>query len=339
MFFLRVLLLFAVADMIASPLLERLEKARPGDFVVFEADQMVSLLAVRAVSCDTLILEEISAPSIALQNKKESWGAWISASAPGHTSWSMVEIDIPSRQIVECYSFSKAAWITVTQQGSLLTTLLQLPLAPIQEERRRKVGPPPQDGEVDRRPAWNPPLVASGELIQNAVFDVFEATWPTDNTELSGKIVSLYFDRAHLSFFPSWVQIENAYAAASLRAIDSGKNLPALFRSLPRRVPEFVAPPQKTEQGIRLCLRSPKYYKTFELFAVDTTTRQKQLHPIAHQIVHEEGEIVVLEVSAEQLNQILLPDHKYTWLVVPSDHAESYAESARPFSWGSYIPK
>src|SRR5688572_20098924 len=95
----------------ASPLLERLEKAKNGDFTVLEAGKTVTLLAVRAKTDHSLVLEEISAPSEVLKTKPPSWAEWIKAHAPGHTSWSMIEIDLKNREILECYSFSKSAWI------------------------------------------------------------------------------------------------------------------------------------------------------------------------------------------------------------------------------------
>ncbi len=315
------------------PFLERLENAKAGDFIVLEANKTITLLAIRSINPQTLILEEISIPSSSLKKKPDSWAAWVKNHAPGHTSWSMIEIDLKDRQILECYSFSRSGWVSFTQQDSLIATLLQLPLKQIETDRRRKIGPPPQEGEADRRPVWNPPLIFSGEKLETALFDVFETIWPQDGTELSGKIVSLYFDRAKRSPLPYWIQVETSHLAASVRAIDSGKNLPSPFRTLPRRIPEFVGTPIKTKNGIRLSIKSPKYYKDFELFAVDVTTREKQIYPVSHSLISGEGELLTIDIDAEELNQVLQPDRKYTWLVVPAGHTESYTESHKPFTW------
>jgi hypothetical protein len=326
---------FAIGALFAAdlPFLDRLEKAKTGDFIVLEANQTITLLAIRSINSQTLILEEISIPSSALKKRPDSWAAWVKKNAPGHTSWSMMEIDLKDRQVLECYSFSRSAWITLNAHESLLATLLQLPLKPLEAQARRKIGPPPQEGEADRRSIWNPPLVFAGEKLETALFDVFEAIWPQDGTELAGKTVSLYFDQASRSPLPYWIQVETAHATASVRAIDSGKNLPSPFRTLPRRIPEFVGTPQKTKTGLRLSIKSPKYYKDFELFAVDVTTREKQIHPIAHALISGDGEILTIDVDAEELNQVLQPDRKYTWLVVPAGHSESYTESHKPFTW------
>ena len=46
-----------------------------------------------------------------------------------------------------------------------------------------------------------------------------------------------------------------------------------------------------------------------------------------------EGELVTLEVEEEALNQTLTPEHRYTWLVVPTGHSEAYTEFLKPFTW------
>ncbi|MGB7977677.1 MAG: hypothetical protein WCF19_00795, partial [Chlamydiales bacterium] len=42
-----------------------------------------------------------------------------------------------------------------------------------------------------------------------------------------------------------WIQVETAHATAALRTIDAGSNLPVVYRTIPRRVPEFVGTPLK----------------------------------------------------------------------------------------------
>lgn len=326
---------FGLLSAAEYPLLERLEKAKAGDFIVFEANKTITVLAIRSINHQTLVLEEISAPSSALEKRPESWSAWVKKSAPGHTSWSMFEVDLATREILECYSFSKASWVSFSQADNIVATLLQLPLKPLDADRRRKVGPPPQDGEADRRPIWNPPLVFGGQKLESALFDVFESIWPQDGTELAGQSVCLYFDRASRSPLPYWIQVETSHIVASVRAIDSGKNLSSPFRTLPRRVPEFISGPTKTKTGLRFSLKSPKYYKDFELFAVDVTTREKQIYPISHTLLSGEGELLTIEIEADELNQVLEPNRKYTWLIVPAGHSESYTQTHKPFVWKS----
>lgn len=326
---------FASASLLfgADPFKERLEKAKSGDYMVAEANKTITLLAIRSHTPDSLVLEEISAPVSNLKKMPASWAEWVKEKAPGHTSWSMIEIDLSTGQILECYSFSRSAWVHVSQNESLIATLLHLPLKTIASHERKRIGPPPLNGDPDFRKVWNPPLIFEGKKVENALFDVFETTWPKDNTELSNQQVTLYFDREKRFPLPFWVQVDTSHATAALRTIDSGKNLPVVYRTLPRRVPEFIGSPQKTAQGIRLSLKSPKYYRQFELFAIDITGKEKQVCPITHSLVQSEGEFLTIEVDAEALKETLKPNHRYTWLLVPTGHSGSYTESHKPFVW------
>jgi hypothetical protein len=313
---------------------DRIEKAKPGDYVVTEANKLITVLSIRSITPATLVLEEISAPLENLKNRPESWPEWVKAKAPGHTSWSMVEIDIQSGQLLECYSFSRSAWIQLSQKESLFATLLHLPLHNVPDDKRRKIGPPPMNGESDFRKVWAPPLVFEGKKIPNAHFDVYETTWPDDGTELSRQEVSLYFDQEKQSPLPFWIQVQTSHATAAMRTIDSGKNLPSIHRSIPRRVPEFIGIPIKTEHGLRLNLKSPKYYKKFELYAIDVTSREKkQIFPITHSMIEGEEEWKTVEISFDELKETLQSNHRYTWLIVPVGHSESYTETVKPFVW------
>ena len=311
---------------------ERLKEAKSGDYIVVEANKMVSLIAIRSKTPETLLLEEISLP--ANMQKPSSWGEWVQKRAPGHTSWSMVEIDLSSHKILECFSFSRSSWIQVSQKESLLATLLSLPLKPVDTSLRRRIGPAPLDGEADRRRIWNPPLVYEGQKEQ-AEFIVFHGAWPQDNSPMAGNEVTLYFDKAHKLPFPAWIQVETDHLAGSLRVIDSGKGLPSLHHSIPRRVPEFVGTAEKTKSGLRLNVKSPAYYRSFELYAVDITSREKEICPIMHSLKADEEELVQIEIDETELKSALKQDHRYTWLIVPAGHSESYTESSKSFTWKS----
>src|SRR4029078_328840 len=99
-----------------------------------------------------------------------------------------------------------------------------------------------------------------GKKIENARFEVYHTTWPDDGSELARKIVSLYFDKEKKFPLPFWIQVDTSHATAAMRTIDCGKNLTSPYRSLPRRVPEFVGLPQRCENKLKLSLKSPKYY-------------------------------------------------------------------------------
>jgi len=317
---------------------ERVEKAKNGDYIVVEAGKTLTLFVLRANTGSSIIFEEISAPLQNLKNRPTSWSDWIKAKAPGHTSWSMTEVDLKNGEILECYSFSRSSWVRLSQQESLFATLLHLPMKPIDPKDQRKIGPPPMDGETDHRKVWVPPLVFEGKKIEDVAFEAFAVRWPEDGTELSGREAILYFDKEKRSHLPFWIQMETAHVTAALRTVDSGKNLASIYRSLPRRVPEFIGSPQYTKNGLKLSLKSPKYYRQFELFAVDVTTRQKQICPITHSLLENNEESLTVEIDRDELDQILQPNHRYNWLIVPTGHSESYTQSNKSFVWTPKTP-
>lgn len=334
MFRIAIICLFALCQSFYGSLLEsRLQQAKAGDYLVIEGGKIITVLSIRSTTATSLILEEISIPSQKLKQRPSSWSDWIRARAPGHTSWSMVEIDRSSKEIIECYSFSKASWVQLSSQESLIATLLTLPMELVPDTNKRKIGPPPQSGEPDLRKIWSPPVLFEGKKKENIQFDVYQTTWPKDGTELSGHRVLLYFDQNGQFPFPFWIQIETTHANVSLRTIDSGSNLPSPYRSFPRRVPEFVGQPQRMKNGLRLVLKSPKYYRDFDVFAVDVTFKEKQIYPVSHSLIKGDADAITLEIQEETLHQVLEPDHRYTWLVVPSGYSESYIESTKPFTW------
>ena len=317
----------------SNPMKDHLKNAKNGDYIVTEANKMISLLIVRSQSSQSLIMEEISAPAASLNPRPTSWSKWVKNRAPGHTSWSMMELDLVNQQLLECYSFSRATWIQLPDHENLISTLLKLPFSSVPVEQQRRIGPPPLNGDTDHRKLWKPPFIVEGSSLQNHEFDVYSGSWPRDGSEMAGNRICLYFDHSQRSPFPVWMQIETTHAGIPLRVIDSGKGLPEIYRSLPRRVPQFMSNPQKTDSGVKFMLKSPKYYRGFDLFAVDVTTRERQIYPITYSLVRGEGELLHLEISQEELQQALTPNHRYTWLVVPTGHSEYYAESLKHFLW------
>lgn len=317
----------------ASPLYERVEKSQNGDYIVLSINKMITVLSIRSVTPTSLILEEVSAPLGSLDPFPPSWKEWIRDFAPGHTSWSMAEIDLGKKEVIECYSFSNGSWIQPSSENSLFATLLKLPFTKVKDFERKKIGPPPLEGEKDVRKVWNPPLVVEGKKIEKAQFEVFETLWPEDASELAGEKVVLYFDQTLRFPLPFWIDIHTSHATFSFQVIDSGSHLPSHHRSLPKRVPEFLGAPSQTEAGLVLSLKSPKYYRSFELFAVDVTTRQKQIVPIPFSLIEKEGEWVDLAIEDKHLEQLLEKGNRYKWLVVPVGNTEFYAETFQSFPW------
>jgi hypothetical protein len=325
----RFIFLLLAVHCFGSELGDRLSKAHPGDYLVAEGNERVVLLSIREVKEDRVVIEEISAKK--LKHRPKSWPEWILARAPGHSSWTMVEFDLKTGKILEGFSFTKGSWLAPSSGPSFLSTLLHLNLEPLEGKDRKKIGPPPKEGEEDRRAVWNPLLFFEGKEIAHPKFDVYRSTWPEDGTELSGHTVLLYFDASRPSPLPQWIQVETAGATATIRSLDSGRNLPALHASMPRKVPEFVGSPLKKEGALCLKLKAPSYYTSFDLFAIDISGTSRQIFPMAHTL-SKQGELLQIEIGEQELEG-LEKGHRYNWLVVPSGYSEYYTESQKPFLW------
>lgn len=304
-----------------------LSHGKSGDYIVAKSGKLFNLIHIRSINDKTLLLEEISGPNT---HVKGSWASWVKNKAPGHTSWSMIEIDLETGQVLECFSFSRNAHVQITKKESLLATILQLPLNPVSSENRRRLGPPPMEGEADFRKIWNPKIIIDGKQVEDPQCDVFETTWPKDGSELEGRQVTLYFDAESRLSFPCWIELETSHITGQFHVIDSGKNLSSPHRTLPRRSPQFIGEPKKTDSGLLLTLKSPRYFHDFSLFAVDVTEDEKEILPIYCTVQLSDGETVLLNIQNEDLSP-LIPKHRYQWVVVPVGFDDTYSAASRVY--------
>lgn len=208
---------------------KRIINAPEGAYIVFEQGKTATLLAIHAKNESLLVLEEISCPT-SLVSKISNWQDWINIRAPGHTSWVMYKIDLQKAKLLQCFSFSRSSWIPIEGQEHFLTLLLKTSLKKVAE--RKKIGPSPMPGEMDLRPIWNPPFYYEGKK-RSLTFEAYEMEWPKDDTELSQKLITAYFDTSGLSPFPTWVQISNDHMAVFAREIDAGTGLVSYYSDIP----------------------------------------------------------------------------------------------------------
>lgn len=199
-----------------------LTQGTSGDYIVAKSGKLFTVIHLRSINDKTIVIEEISGPDTFVEG---SWANWVKNKAPGHTSWSMLEIDLKDGQVLDCYSFSRNTRIKVSKNESILATLLQLPLRHVNDENRRRIGSPPLDGEPDFRKIWNPKLIFEGKPQESVLCDAYEATWPSDGSEFEGRQVILYFDPLNRIPFPCWIDIETSHVTGRLYVVDSGKNL------------------------------------------------------------------------------------------------------------------
>lgn len=305
-------------------------QVKEGDFIALKAGKMTTLLAFRQSHEECLVVEEISFPSEL--KEKFAWSEWIKKGAPGHTCWSIMEIDIKKGEVQDFYSFSKAAWVELGDKESLIANLLKLPFELVLEKDRKKIGPPPQDSEIDVRKIWHPPLVYQGQKIEGAYLKAYSATWPEDGTELSNKTITIYLDSQKRSPLPYYLQVETDHITASFQAVDSGRDLPFIHKNMPRKPPEFLGQSQKRENQIHIPLRLPSRYKNFDLFAIEESSHKKII-PIDFQLKHIEKNKFEALVEEENFKNCIDSSKFYTWLLVPNFSQDYQHLSLQSYKW------
>jgi hypothetical protein len=208
-------------SLFAHSLKERFYKARPGDYIVTCQAKHYSFLRVHALKEQRLTLEEIAIPEEEAK-LPQNWKAWVKQGAPGHTSWILYEIDLEKEKLLKCYSKVKMAAIYPEEADYLFLKFLSLPLRCLPDTERKKVGPPPQDKEADRRKLWNPKLMIDGKPLSKPAFEVLQAMWPEDGSPLASCLVEFYLDQNSAFPFPYWIDIKSSHYTFKIQVIDSG---------------------------------------------------------------------------------------------------------------------
>ena len=307
----RWLFLFLTTALLASNMRDSLSKGEVGDFVVFEQNKLATLLSIHSLNKDFLIIEEISIPS---HLKPKDWHSFTKNKAPQAISHLLYEIDLTSGEVTECYSLTKKTFLP---PPSFLYELIKLPLSAAQEPK--KIGPPPSPESVDRRALWSPPIVVEGVKKRASSFSALTCLWPKDESELSEKPITLYFV-PNLPF-PIYLEVNDPHYTFKLFSINSGKHLPSSCEALPRRYPSFIGGLIKGPTFYTFRLSSPTYYHSYTLKALDHETGE--IYLISPTLTRQK-EIVTLTFPLTQLEK----NRTYTFLAVPDDFPNYYAESA-----------
>lgn len=218
------LFLFLCSGLFPLSLKDRLLKAEKGDYIVTLQNHLYSLLFIQNIDSSSIEIAEISLP----QNKKSlPWKEWVLKGAPESTSWVIYDIDLKNNKLIKCYSVSRSCFLSSRDQDNFLTKLLNLQLNLIPETKRKKIGPQPLNEDEDHRAIWNPPMFVEG-AIKKTDFIVYQVLWPHDSSDLSGKLIDLYFAKNEKFPFPFWIQISTGALDIMLKIVDSGKNISSL---------------------------------------------------------------------------------------------------------------
>lgn len=309
---------------------EKFAQAETGSFIVTEQNKTYTLLHIHSLDPEELLLEEISIPSHLVTSS--DWKQWVETGAEGHTSWILYAVDLSENRVTECYSFTRAAHLPTKSLDAFLTTLLHLDLTFLPDAERLQTGPTARPGQVGSSKPWGPPMFREGKKVHAPSYKVYTATWPQDQSELSGKKVVLYFDQEHENFpFPYWMQAREGGLKFKMRATESGKGLKSPKKSLPRRAPSFIGSPEKKPGKTIFTLHAPAYYHQLKLYAVDLSTNPRLTLSLPATLKRD-GETAYLEVDQEKMEETLIHGHQYVWIAA-SEEFDLYAEMEHPLTF------
>src|SRR5271156_1681101 len=202
----------------AFSLKDKIVKGNPGDYVVTEQMGTYSILVIRSLSPNHLLLEEIDVPKLNLEPAPSSWKDWIAKEAPGHTAWVSYLIDLEKNNLLEIYSHSRSAWLYAEDPNNFLSRLMTLSLEQTPSDKRKRIGPPPS-GDEDHRALWLPSVTFEGKKMEKPPITAWTTKWPSDNSIIAGCEIELYFSGFA---FPYWIEIKSPHYKAAIRTIDSG---------------------------------------------------------------------------------------------------------------------
>lgn len=336
-----ILLLWSQVQATEVPYLQnKFQQACPGDYIVTAHDNTYSLLRLRSLDKSTLILEEVSVPSSQVQEKTINWRKWIAEKAPGHTAWTLYEIDLQKGQLIECFSCSKNGWIYLDEQEQFFAKLLTLPFTPLADSQKKKIGLQPASDEGDHRKIWNPPLIIEGKKIHNPLFDILRTRWPDDSSQLALCDIDLYFDAVHSSFpFPYWIEVKSPHYAFKVRGIESGHDLASpVTKDMPRRPPEISKATEKTPAFWTIHLYAPLYHHAFHLFAIDLSSELRPPIAIPHRLQRGQKEEVALVIDTDDLKKLLQSNHRYQWAIQSDQTPSVFVKSDEIFSYEQGFP-
>jgi hypothetical protein len=292
-----VLFLCCVLTLMAHPIKNSFAKAQEGDYVVFEEGKHLFLFVIRQTS-PLLIIEEFAIPSD--QKKSISdWKKWARNQEPPASSHLLYEMDVERNRITECFSLTKGAFLK-TNQESLFFKLFHVPFSKLKKNQRKKIGPPPMDGEMDLRSLWNPPVHYEAKTI-TPQYTVYSGRWPKDGSDFENATLEIYYAMQHP--FPFWLEISNHSLRKFIQAVDAGKNFPKTYAFFPRRRPQLIM-----QKGSMLKVHIPHYYLPFKL------VRQTDSQTIPYEIKKIAPETFMIHVQNECNDPLLLEPENYPHL-------------------------
>lgn len=323
------IIFLSISTVNAFSLKDKIINGKNGDYVVTEQGGMTSVLLIRSLTTSHLILEEIDIPSLSRPSNDDNWKAWICHDAPGHTAWISYLIDLKENKLQECYSHSQGVWLPTQDSHQFLPRLLSLSLQKTAQQSRKRIGPPPQGGEADRRSIWNPSVIVEGKKLEKPSITAWTTAWPADDSMISGCEIEVYFSSLA---FPVWIEVRSPHYKATMRAIDSGHHMTSPRPLVFQQSPLILGPGKLKKDHLELTIHCPTYYTSLKVLAIDLSEPQHRLVEICHSPTIESSSLT-LELPLQTLESNFTAGHRYRWVLIPTAYPDLVIYSEQIFQW------
>lgn len=204
-----------------TTLIHFLEIGKTGDYIVIKHGKIYSLLHIKKKEF-TATLTKISISQDKI-SKNFSWKKWIKEGAYDNILYNGLKINLKNSEILKNYLIKDGKKIILQKDKNFFTKILNQPLKYLSDEKRRKIGPPPLNDQIDSRSIWTPPCFFEGKKEKN--LNVYRTRWPKDSSNLSKKKIDLYFLKDKNFSFPMWIQVNTNHLRILLKTVDAGRDL------------------------------------------------------------------------------------------------------------------
>lgn len=291
-----------------------------GSYAVFESQKNITLLRVMELSPPFLLLEEISLPFEVAKKKIPSFGEWIEKKGPQHTSWLVYKIDLTTCKVQTCYSFSRECFVNISEESTFFPRLMNLELFEVPNEQRKKIGPLLSSDGMDTRKVWNPPKIFAGKKIKSAQFSMMKGVWPKDSSELSSRVIHLYFDKENPHFiFPYWIEVGDEYNIVKIQTIDSGYCNYFPYKQIPKIAPSIQKIEYIPKAGLFIEIESDEEDLEVAAMAKKQNTYHSAFLPYEKM---KEGNKIKIFISSSLLDQNLEKNFTYSLTVIPKNEPQ-----------------
>jgi len=320
---------------------DKLAEAEPGSYIVTEQSKNFTLVHVHDRTNHSIVIEEVTIPAARFARNPQPWRQWFECGAPGHTSWTMSQINLETGRFEETFSFTHQGWINLNDSDPFLTTLLNLNFKAVPEEKRRRIGLPPGHNRPDHRPIWNPLLTVDGQRFSQVPFSVWRTRWPSDGTELSRKYIEIYIPYEvndpkvpdYPTYFPYWIEVDGKIGCAKVRIVDSGTGARSPKPALPLRPPELIGDGKIHDDGLALYIKAPSYYNDFMIVAEESSSFFGKTFPLPCETTQLDEQTVHLFVRNDELDKLMTPGETYRFLISPKEDPSVCLETRTPLEF------